>query len=61
MAALHPERGQRADDPVYGKDEAQTFGVPNNVATALVMIAIVVVGLSLVLGPRRRLSRGARE
>jgi hypothetical protein len=50
-----------ADDPVYGKDEARTFGVPNNVATALVMIAIVVVGLLLVLGPRRRLSRGARE
>jgi len=40
---------------VYGKDAAQTLGVPNNVATALVMIAIVVVGLLLVFGsPRRR-------
>ena len=44
-----------ADDPVYGKDAAQTLGVPNNVATALIMIAIVVVGLLLVFGsPRRR-------
>jgi len=44
-----------ADDPVYGKDAAQVLGVPNNVATALIMIAIVVVGLLLVFGsPRRR-------
>ena len=50
-----------ADDPVYGKSTAQTLGVPNNVATALVMIAAVVVGLLLVLGSRRQLSRGARE
>jgi hypothetical protein len=42
------------DDPVYGKDAAQTFGVPNNVATALVMIAAVVVGLVLVVRARRR-------
>jgi hypothetical protein len=47
-----------ADDPVYGKGTAQTLGVPNNVATALVMIAAVAVGLLLVLGTRRR---GPRE
>ena len=50
-----------ADDPVYGKDAAQMLGVPNNVATALVMIAAVVVGLLLVLGSRRQPTRGARE
>ena len=50
-----------ADDPVYGKSTAQTLGVPNNVVTALVMIAAVVVGLLLVLGSRRQLSRGAPE
>jgi uncharacterized protein DUF6640 len=47
-----------ADDPVYGKNTAQTLGLPNNVATALVMIAAVVVGLLLVRGSRRR---GPRE
>ena len=47
-----------ADDPVYGGSAAQAFGVPNNVATALVMIALAVLGLLLVLGSRRR---GARE
>lgn len=46
-----------ADDPVYGKSAAHTLGVPNNVATALVMTAAVVVGLLLVLGPRRRSAR----
>jgi hypothetical protein len=50
-----------ADDPVYGKSTAQVLGVPNNVVTALVMIAAVVVGLLLVLGSRRQLSRCARE
>jgi len=50
-----------ADDPVYGKSTAQTLGVPNNVVTALVLIAAVVVGLLLVLGSRRQLSRCARE
>lgn len=44
-----------ADDPVYGNsiDDARTLGVPNNVATALLMIAVVTVGLLLVLRSRR--------
>ena len=44
-----------AGDPVYGNsiDDARTFGVPNNVATALLMILAVAVGLVLVLGFRR--------
>ena len=40
-------------DPVYGGNNPQILGVPNNVATALLMIAVVVIGLLLVLGPRR--------
>jgi hypothetical protein len=42
-----------AGDPVYGGNDPQILGVPNNVATALLMIAVVVIGLLLVLGPRR--------
>ena len=44
-----------ADDPVYAPsvDGARTLGVPNNVATALVMIVAVILGLLLVLGHRR--------
>ena len=44
-----------AGDPVYGNsiDGARTFGVPNNVATALLVIVAVTVGLLLVLGSRR--------
>ena len=45
-----------AGDPVYapGIDDARTLGVPNNVATALLMIATVIVGLLLVLGSDNR-------
>jgi hypothetical protein len=45
-----------AGDPVYAPsgDAARTLGVPNNVATAVLMIAVVVVGLVLVLAPGRR-------
>ncbi|GAA5137578.1 hypothetical protein [Pseudonocardia adelaidensis] len=48
-----------AGDPVHapGADAARVLGVPNNVATALLMIAAVIVGLLLVLGPGNR--RGA--
>jgi hypothetical protein len=42
-----------AGDPVHGGNDPQVLGVPNNVATALLMIAVVVIGLLLVLGPRR--------
>jgi hypothetical protein len=42
-----------AGDPVQGGNDPQILGVPNNVATALLMIAVVVIGLLLVLGPRR--------
>jgi hypothetical protein len=42
-----------AGDPVYGANDPQILGVPNNVATALLMIAVVVIGLLLVLGPGR--------
>lgn len=46
-------------DPVYGNPlrRPETLGLPNNVATALAMIALVIVGLVLILGPRRRASR----
>ena len=44
-----------AGDPVYGNsiDDARLLGVPNNVATALLMIGVVTVGLLLVLGFQR--------
>lgn len=49
-----------AGDPVYGPgiDDARTFGVPNNVCTALLMIVVVIVGLLLVLSGRRNESAG---
>ena len=48
-----------AGDPVYapGIDDARSLGVPNNVATALLMLAAVIVGLLLVLGPGSRRER----
>lgn len=44
-------------DPVYGNPlrRPETLGLPNNVATAVGMLALVVVGLALVLGRRRPL------
>ena len=41
---------------MYGNsiDDARTFGVPNNVATALLVLVAVTVGLLLVLGPGDR-------
>ena len=50
-------------DPVYGDPlrRPETLGLPNNVATALAMIVLVLVGLVLILAPRRsslRVRRG---
>jgi hypothetical protein len=41
-------------DPVYGNplQRPETLGLPNNVATALLLIVLVLVGLALVLGDR---------
>lgn len=46
-------------DPVYGNPlrRPETLGMPNNVATALLLIVLVIVGLVLVLGGRRSPSR----
>jgi hypothetical protein len=43
------------DDPVYGHPlrRPETLGMPNNVATAVLMIVLVVIGLALVLTRRR--------
>lgn len=47
------------DDPVYANPlrHPETLGMPNNVATAVLMIALVVVGLVLALGGRRSSKR----
>lgn len=47
------------DDPVYGNPlrRPETLGLPNNVATALLLIVLVLVGLGLVLGGPRNPSR----
>ncbi len=44
-----------AGDPVYGNgmNDAVGLGVPNNVLTALLMIAVMIAGLVLVLRGRR--------
>lgn len=43
------------DDPVYSHplQRPETLGLPNNVATAVLMIALVVLGLALIFGRRR--------
>jgi hypothetical protein len=40
------------DDPVYAHPlrRPETLGMPNNVATAILMIVLVVVGLTLIVG-----------
>ena len=42
-------------DPVYGNPlrRPETLGMPDNVATAVLLIVLVLVGLGLVLGGRR--------
>jgi hypothetical protein len=46
-------------DPVYGDPlrRPETLGLPNNVATALLMIVLVAVGLALALGRPRTAPR----
>lgn len=43
------------DDPVYSHPlhQPETLGMPNNVATAVLMIVVVVIGLALVLRRQR--------